>query len=64
MTATFLTIADAPLEQTVAIVRESLDAVLVWEPRRWVRDVPADAVTARLRDAVRNPRADHEDVDS
>lgn len=28
-----------------------------------VRFVDADAVTARLRDAVRNPRADHEDVD-
>ncbi len=62
MTATFLTIADAPMAQTVAIVREALDAVLVWEPRRWVREVPADPVTARLRDAVRNPRADHEDV--
>lgn len=40
MTATFLTIHEAPLPQTVAIVRESLDAVLVWQPERWVRDVP------------------------
>lgn len=40
MTAQFLTIRDAPFAQTVAIAREALDAVLVWEPRRWHRDVP------------------------
>lgn len=48
--------------QTVRVVREVTGQVLVWEPSRWVREVPADRVTARLRHAVRNPRADHEDV--
>lgn len=42
MTATFLRITDAPMRQTITIAREALDAVLVWEPVRWVRDVPAD----------------------
>lgn len=40
MTRNVLTIRDAPFAQTVAIAREALDAVLVWEPRRWHRDVP------------------------
>lgn len=40
MTAPILTIHDAPLPQTVAIAREALGAVLLWQPRRWVEDVP------------------------
>lgn len=35
-----LTIADAPYAQTVAVARVALGAVLVWQPRRWVPDVP------------------------
>lgn len=41
MTATILRITDAPMRQTITIAREALNAVLVWEPTRWVRDVPA-----------------------
>jgi hypothetical protein len=40
VSARVLTIRDAPSAQTVAIAREALDAVLVWEPRRWLPDVP------------------------
>ena len=39
MTAPFLTIHDAPLPQTIAIAREALGAVLLWQPRRWVPEV-------------------------
>lgn len=62
MAARVLTIVDPPMRQTIAVAREALGAVLVWEPRRWVRDVPRDDVTERLREAIRSPRADHEDV--
>ena len=40
MTAPFLTIHDAPLPQTIAIAREALGAVLLWQQRRWVPEVP------------------------
>ena len=31
---------EAPWGQTVRVVREVTGQVLVWEPRRWVREVP------------------------
>lgn len=56
-------IPEPPLPQTVRVVRELTGRVLVWQPPRWVPDVPVDTVTDRLRASVRNPRADHEEVD-
>lgn len=49
-----------PLPETIRIVEAAVVRALVWQPHRWVPETPAD-VTAALRDAIRNPRADWED---
>lgn len=38
---TLPTVVEAPLPQTIRAVERLLGLALVWEPARWVRDVPA-----------------------
>lgn len=62
--APVLHISEPPFAETLAAIRRVFGPVPVvqWQPRRWVPE--ERNVTARLRDAIRNPRASHEDVDA